>query len=256
MTAATSTTEPGLLIQRPADGVALVLINRPAARNALDIATQQQLDEALRGLAADENVRAIVITGAGDQSFSAGYDLKEMQHFDTEALMLAQLRREPWIWAIAQYPKPLIGAINGHAHGAGAIIAAALDIRVGCSRSDFRFTAINYGGANNTWQLPKVVGLAKAKEFIMTGRNIGPTEALQAGLLNHVVADDQLLAKAVEIAALIAAHSSEALYHVKALMHDNFGRGYEEAYRAENAVMMNELKPAPPAQSFEKFLKK
>ena len=242
-----------LLLETPAEGVTLVTLNRPQSRNALDLATQLELDDLLNQLANDETVRAIVITGAGDKAFSAGYDLREMKNFDANKLALVQLEREPCIWNIASYPKPLIGAINGFAHGAGAIIATALDIRVGCSRTDFKFTAINYGGANNTWHLPRVVGLAKAKEFIMTGRSIGADEALAAGLLNHVVADDEVVSKAIEIAALIATHDAGALYHVKALMHANFERGYEEAYRAENAVMMNELRPRPPSEIFQDF---
>ena len=242
-----------LLLETPVEGVALVTINRPQSRNALDLATQLELDDLLNQIAADDAVRAVVITGAGDKAFSAGYDLREMKNFDANKLALVQLEREPCIWNIASYPKPLIGAINGFAHGAGAIIATALDIRVGGRNTDFKFTAINYGGANNTWHLPHVVGLAKAKEFIMTGRSIGADEALASGLLNHVVADDAVLSKAIEIAALIATHDAGALYHVKALLHANIDRGFEEGYRAENAVMMNELRPRPPSEIFQDF---
>lgn len=245
-----------LLLERPADGVALIRLNRPEARNAINLAMQAALDEHLSELEADDAVRAIVLTGAGDKAFSAGYDVREMQDFDRERILLAQLRREPWIWHIANCSKPLLGAINGSAHGAGAIIAASLDIRVGGPRTDFRFTATSYGGANNTWQLPAVVGFAKAKEFLLTARRIGADEALQAGLLNHVVADDEVLGRTLAIASEIAAHPPLAVRLTKALIHDNLGRGYAEAYRAENAVMMNELAPQPPGQLFDKFLNK
>lgn len=158
------------------------------------------------------------------------------------------------VWYLASYPKPLIGAINGSAHGAGAIIATVLDIRVGGSRSDFRFTAAAYGGANNTWQLPKIVGMAKALEFVMTSRRIGAQEAAQAGLLNHLVPDDQVLEKALDIASQIAANPSAAVCWHKALIHANIGRSYEDAYLAENAVMNSELRPSRPDQIFQSFL--
>lgn len=245
-----------LLLERPAEGVALIRLNRPEARNAINLAMQAALDVLLTALEADDAVHAIVLTGVGDKAFSAGYDVREMQDFDRERILLAQLRREPWIWHIANFSKPLLGAINGAAHGAGAIIAAALDIRVGGPGTEFRFTAASYNGANNTWQLPRVVGLAKAKEFLLTARRIGADEALQAGLLNHVVADEVVLDKTLQIAKEIAANPPAGVRHTKALIHDNLGRSYAEAYRAENAVMMNELAPQPPGQLFDKFLNK
>lgn len=245
-----------LLMERPVEGVSLITFNRPQARNALHIAMQAELDDALRQHEQDPSVRAIVLTGAGDKAFCAGYDLHEMKAYGADDLVLTQLRREPWIWYTANYPKPLIGAINGAAHGAGAVIATALDIRIGCANTDFRYTAVAYGGANNTWQLPPIVGFAKAKEFLMTGRRIGPEEALQAGLLNHLVAPESLLDKAIEIGAQIAANPPEGVQWHKALIHAHLGRSYEEAYRAENAIMMNELRPRPPGEMFSKFLAK
>jgi len=244
-----------VLIDSPAEGVRLITLNRPRSRNALNLAMQAELNEALLQMEHDEAVRAIVITGA-DKSFCAGYDLHEMKEMSADALALAQLRREPWIWYTADHPKPLIGAINGAAHGAGAIIATALDIRVGSSATEFRYTAVAYGGANNTWHLPKVVGLAKAKEFLLTGRRIGAEEALHAGLLNHMVPEDEVVAKSVEIASQIAANPPEGVRWHKALIHGHIGRGYEESYRVENAVMMNELRPRPPAEIFTGFLSK
>jgi len=242
-----------LLLETPADGVAMVTLDRPQSRNALNLEMQGELDAVLRELATDDGVRAVVLTGAGDKAFSAGYDIHEMQTWSGDTLLLNQLRRESWLWNVATHPKPLIGAINGFAHGAGAIIATALDIRVGVGSAEFRFTAASYGGANNTWQLPQVVGWAKAKEFLMTARRINAQEALQAGLLNHVVSEAEVRGKAIEIASQIAAHPPEGVRWHKALLHSHLGRGYEERYRAENAVMNNELRPRPPAEVFAAF---
>lgn len=244
-----------LSVERPLVHVALVTLMRPESRNALTMDMQRALDAELQALAVDEEVRVVVLTGAGDKAFSAGYDIREMQAWNADQFQVAQLRRETWLWNVANYPKPLIGAINGAAHGAGAIIATALDIRVGGESTEFRFTAASYGGANNTWQLPLLVGLGKAKEFVMTARRIAAAEALQSGLLNHVVPDAQLRDKALELAAQIAAHPPEGVCWSKALMHSHVGRAYEARFRAENAVMNNELLPPPPAEIFGNFPK-
>lgn len=243
-----------LLLSSPAEGVSVVSFNRPEARNAINQAMQHEIAAVMSQLAADDSVRVVIITGEGDKAFSGGYDVREMGDWDDEQMLNANLRREPWIWQFANYPKPLIAAINGVAHGAGAIIAAAVDIRIGCSRTDIRFTATSYGGANNTWQLPLIVGWAKAKEFTLTARRIGADEAFQAGLLNHLVADDELLNKAIEIASEIAVHPPQAVRWTKQLIHEHVGRGYGDAYRAENMVMTTVLKPTRPEHIFKKFL--
>jgi enoyl-CoA hydratase/carnithine racemase len=247
-------TKVDFCINRPADGVALVTLDRPAARNAITTAMQRALDAALQAIHADEGVRAVVITGAGEQAFSAGYDVKELATFDEDAMHVNYLERQGLMGAVATFPKPLIGAINGAAHGGGAILATLCDIRIGGARTDFRFTAAAYNGVNNTWQLPPLVGLAKALEFTMTAKRIDATEALQCGLLNHVVADDRIVEFAIEMASLIASHPSPGVQWHKALMRQNVGRSILDAYAAENAVMNGPLRPGRPAQVFEAFL--
>src|SRR3546814_17193902 len=101
-------------------GVRLIAFNRPSTRNALTLQMQATLDEVLAAFEGDQDVGAIVLCGVGDKAFSAGYDIHEMQHFDEAALDAAQQRRETWIWRLATYAKPIIAAVNGVAHGAGA----------------------------------------------------------------------------------------------------------------------------------------
>lgn len=243
-----------LLLSLMAEGVTVVTLNRPQVRNAVNQEMQAEIESLLTGLEGDDSVRAIVFTGAGEAAFSAGYDIHEMQNLSGDELLNLNLRREPWLWQVANCPKPLIGAINGVAYGAGAIMATAFDLRIGCSRSAFRYTGAAFNGANNTWHLPPIVGWAKAKEFLLTARLIGAEEALEAGLLNHLVADEAVLTKAVEIATLIAANPPDGVRWTKKLMHENLGRRYEDAYRAENAVMTTELRPKRPDELFGKFL--
>lgn len=243
-----------ILLDAPVDGVRVVTLNRPAARNAMHTAMQHELDAVLRELQADESVRAVVLAAAGNEAFSAGYDIKELGGFDVDAMLENYEERRPLVWNVAAFPKPLIGAIRGSAHGAGAILAAVLDIRVGCAQTDFRFTAAAYNGVNNTWQLPKVIGLAKALEYTMTARRIYGEEALAAGLLNHLVEASKVLDKAVDIAEQIAKHPPAGVQWHKALMHANLNRTLAEGYAAENAVMTTVMRPGRPAEIFSGFL--
>lgn len=248
--------EPQLLISTPASGVRLICLNRPAQRNALTLAMQERLDEHLAAFAGDDTVGAIVLSGAGDKAFSAGYDIYEMQHFDEAALDAAQQRREHWLWRLATYAKPIVAAVNGAAHGVGAIIATAVDIRIGCPATNFRYTAGAYGYANNTWQLAPVVGLAKAKEYLLTAAPVSADEALRSGLLNQLVDAASLQRTAVDMAATIAANPSAGMQATKRLLHEAIGDSYEAAYRRENALMHGALKPGKPADMFKDFLGK
>jgi 2-(1,2-epoxy-1,2-dihydrophenyl)acetyl-CoA isomerase len=245
-----------LLVTRPADGVALVTLNRPEVHNALSLAMHGEIDAALTELEADEDVRAVVLTGAGAKAFSAGYDVREMEAYDEDQMVLDYVRREPWMWHIASCRKPLVGAINGYAYGGGAVIAIATDIRIGCPRTVFRVTASAYGGVNASWSLPPIVGFAKAKEWLLTGRAVPADEALAAGLLNHLVEGERVLPVAVEVASLIAANPARATQAVKAQIHHNLGLAYEDAHRAESWMMSHELRPGRVSTLFSAFLAK
>jgi 2-(1,2-epoxy-1,2-dihydrophenyl)acetyl-CoA isomerase len=243
-----------LQIESPATGIRLLRLNRPKARNALTTALQQALDDALSEAAADTDVRAVVITGSGELAFSAGYDLKELAGFDEERVLGNYLRRQSLLMAFARFPKPLIAAVNGLAHGGGAVLATLCDLRVGGPNSEFRFTAAAYNGVNNTWQLPVLIGAAKALEFVMTARTVPAREALGCGLLNSIAEDGNVIGAALDIAAQIAAHPPAGVQWHKALIRERSGRSLEQAFEAENAVMSGPLQPGRPAQTFDAFL--
>jgi enoyl-CoA hydratase/carnithine racemase len=244
-----------LKLDEPAEHVRVITLNRPEARNAISTDMQRALDAMLNVLADDEAVRAVVLTGAGDKAFSAGYDIRELEGFDEAATLANYDERRPLVWNVATFPKPLIGAINGSAHGGGAIIAAALDIRVGSPQTDFRFTAAAYGGVNNTWHLPRIIGLARALEYTMTTRRIYGEEALLAGLLNHLVEPSAVLGKALKIATQIAAHPPRGVRWHKALMRASLDRSLEEAYAAENELMARAYRPGRPEDLFSGTLR-
>ena len=243
-----------LLVDRAATGVAVVTLNRPEVHNALDTRTQRLLDDELTALEADDDVRCLVVTGAGDAAFSAGYDIHELADLSPDGVTLALLQREEWMWRYASLRMPTIAAINGVAHGAGALLACALDLRIGCERSDFRFTAGAYNGANATWNLPLLVGLARAKELLYTSRRIDAVAAERIGLLNAVVPPASLLDRTVALAAEIAANPPQGITEAKRLLHAGPGRALRDRFEAENVVMRTTLQPKPMPELFARFL--
>ena len=157
-------------------------------------------------------------------------------------------------WHIAAATKPTIGALNGLAYGGGAVLASSFDIRVGCERTRFRFLAVQYGRVNSTWSLPQQVGWPMAKELLFTARVVQAEEALQMGLLNHLVPSGQLMDKAMELAGLIAANDSRMVQGVKRLLIRNIGEDWRSHYQNEMDAQAEELAPTPVLEGFKPFL--
>lgn len=247
-----------LLIEKPEDGVVLLTLNRPEVLNAIDMELARLLSIALVALADDDEARCIVITGSGDRAFCSGMDIHEMRHFDADDMVSAFIARDPVNWQVANHPKPVIAALNGVAFGAGALLAAACDLRVGCPATAFKVTATSYGGANATWTLPNIVGIPKAKEILFTGSPVQGEEALAIGLLNRFVANSETAAAAVAMATDIAKHPTGGVSAVKRLINENQGRSYADAFRAEFGWMGETVlrTAAPGADVFKGYLPK
>ncbi len=237
------------------DGVAIVTLNRPKVLNALSRALVDELDDAITELESDDDVSALVFTGAGDRAFSSGADIHEMakQAEETEDDSPDPKRAE-YIWHIATYKKPTIGAINGLAYGGGAVMASAFDIRVGCENTSFRFLAASYGRINSTWSLPMQVGWPMAKELLFTARVVESREAYKIGLLNHLVACDQIMDKALELGKLISANDGRMVEGIKELMIGNVDKPWEQMLKNEQDAMAGPLKPTPIKEGFKDFL--
>jgi enoyl-CoA hydratase/carnithine racemase len=236
------------------DGVAVITLNRPEKLNALSFGLARELDEALTGYEADEAVKAVVLTGAGDRAFSAGADIHEMADMSSEDLAQRQAFRSEATWHIATYPKPVIGAINGLAYGGAALLSSTLDLRIGCEKSAFRFLAASYGRVNSTWSLPLLVGLPKAKELLYTGRVVGAEEAERIGLLNQVVPASRLVESAVEMAQSIAKNDSRMVQGIKRLLHEGIGLGWRDRYASEEDARGSWLAAGHPREGFREFL--
>jgi enoyl-CoA hydratase/carnithine racemase len=165
-------------------------------------------------------------------------------------------KRREMTWHLATFTKPIVGAINGIAYGAGAQLTTMLDIRIGCENTEIQFLAAKYGRANSTWSLPLVVGMAKAKELLFTGRAIRAEEAERIGLLNQVVASSQLLDSAIAMAKQIGDNDPRMVQGIKKLLDDGVGTLWRERFDAEQNARKNKLKANSPREGFKAFLER
>ncbi|WP_257547797.1 enoyl-CoA hydratase [Sphingopyxis sp. DBS4] len=206
--------------------VATVTLNRPEAMNALSRALRAELAAAMRGLAADESVRAIVLTGAGTRAFTAGLDLKELGA-DTSNLGAANAEGadENPVRAIELCPQPVIGAINGVAITGGFEVALACDLLIASTHARFADTHARVGimpGWGLSQKLSRIVGLGRAKELSLTGNFLGAEAARDWGLVNRVVAPDELLPAAQALARDIASIDPAMVRGYKKLIDDGY----------------------------------
>jgi enoyl-CoA hydratase len=194
-----------LLLERRAR-VAIITINRPDKRNALNIKTREEGAAVMEELRADDSVGVVVITGAGDKAFIAGADIAEFAG-RTALTQRAVMVSRSLFNAIDTFPKPIIAMVNGYCLGGGCEVALACDIRIASENASFGQPEINLGiipGGGGTQRLTRLVGEGKAMEMILTGEIIDARTAFAIGLVNHVVPLDQLEAKTMEIANRIA----------------------------------------------------
>jgi len=239
------------------DGVGIVTLNRPDKLNAMNRQLSSELHDAIKGLDADDAIGCIVITGAGTRAFSAGGDIHEQREDDrrhTQEELDAVRPPRRGSFEIAASTKPTIGMINGLAYGGAAVLASSLDMRVGCEDTRFRFLAAAYGRINSTWTLPNQVGWPIAKELLFTARVVEADEAYRIGLLNHLVPRDQLRAKTMELARLIAANNRSAVIGVKELLLKQKGQNLEQQWTEERDYTTHVVKGARAEEAFPEFI--
>ncbi|MEK3889269.1 enoyl-CoA hydratase/isomerase family protein [Bacillus sp. FSL K6-3431] len=203
------------------DLIGTIQIYRPEKRNAMDSDSWAELDLAIKQLNNDDQVRVIVITGH-EKTFVAGADIQWIH--DRKPLDIYGLAVQDVLLNVYRSYKPVIGAINGYALGGGCELALSCDIRVGSETAMMGQPEINLGilpAGGGTQQLTKIIGLAKAKELILTGDMIDAHEAHRLGLLNHVVSAEKLMEKAYEIANKIAEKSPIAVKMAKIALNES-----------------------------------
>jgi len=208
----------GVSVARRDDAVAVVTIDRPDVLNALDRETLTSLRDALRELVVDQDVHAVVLTGAGDRAFAAGADIREMTPMSVlEAHGWGMLGHECGR-LLESMPKGTIAAVNGLAVGGGCELALACDIRYASDSATFGQPEIKIGvipGWGGTQRLARAVGGGLAKDLILTGRTIDAAEALRIGLVSAVYPPEELLDRALATAAALAEKSPVALSAAK-----------------------------------------
>lgn len=197
------------------DGVAIIQIDRPEARNALNLELRQQLAATFQSLDQDPTVRAIVITG-GDKVFAAGADIKD---FTTATTAQMYLRHTEQYWqSIVDCRKPIIAAVNGYALGGGCELAMHADIIIAGQSAKFGQPEVKLGlmpGAGGTQRLLRAIGKFKTMLLVLSGQFITAAEASQMGFVSEVVEDDQTIRHAIEIAQTIAGFSPIAVQQIK-----------------------------------------
>ncbi len=221
------------VLQHSHDGVLALTLNRPDALNAFNVEMKDALLKALRDAARDKSVRALVLTGAG-RAFSAGQDLKESGATDLGAELRA--RYNQIILAMRRLEKPIIGAINGVAAGAGLSVALACDIRIAAETASFIEIFGRVGlvpDSGSSWFLPRLVGPARAAEMILTTDSVDAQTAERIGLVNRVVPVDDLAAETAALAAKLAQAAPIALALAKRALNRAFESGLEEALEYE-----------------------
>jgi enoyl-CoA hydratase len=211
------------------EGIASLTINRPQQLNALNKETIEELNSALSEIEKEAAVYVVIITGAGEKAFVAGADIKEFAQFSTEqGKQLSAKGHELLFDKVANFSKPVIAAINGFALGGGLELAMACHIRIASENARMGLPEVGLGvipGYGGTQRLPQLIGKSKAMEMILTGEMIDAKIALHYGLVNHVVAAAELIAKANEIAKKIMKNSPMALSSAIKAVNANYQDG-------------------------------
>lgn len=198
-----------------ADGIATLELNRPEVRNAINKEVCDRVTAALETWAAQDEVRVVVVSGAGGKAFAAGADIAELKERTHAQAFLGWTQK--MLQVVEDFPRPTIAAIDGYALGGGLELALACDLRVASKSAKIGMPEVTLGiypSAGGTWRLPRLVGLGRAKELIYTGRIVDAVEAAQWGLFESLVENDAK-AEALRIAKLIAANAPLAVQVAK-----------------------------------------
>lgn len=211
------TDDPILLTENKEQALILTL-NRPKVMNCINFDLLKAVGHVLEPLQTQKDVRCVIITGAGEKAFCAGADLKERATLTQEEVAKFIFTIRNLLTSIQKLPMPVISAINGVALGGGTEIALASDIRIASDNATMGLTETRLAiipGGGGTQRLPRIIGVAKAKELIFTGRRVGAQEALEIGLVNSVTPPETLMDKALEVADMIAQTGPIALEMAK-----------------------------------------
>lgn len=210
--------EQPLVLEERSGKTSILRLNRPEVMNSLNFGLLRALAEKVEALQWDQDVRVIIITGAGEKSFCAGADLKERATLPEEQVRKFIFTLRELFTFIEYMNKPVIGAVNGIALGGGTELALACDVRIASENAIMGLTETRLAiipGGGGTQRLPRLVGRARAKELIFTGRRVEANEALSIGLVNKVVPAARLIEECLEMAGMICEAGPIAITQAK-----------------------------------------
>jgi enoyl-CoA hydratase len=224
------------VIYEKSDGVATITLNRPDALNAFSKEVVEEILHAIEDVRADETIRVVVLTGAGEKAFSAGADIKAMAGMTALKARELSLMGEKLCTSLENLEKPVVAAINGYALGGGLEVAMSCDLRIASENAKMGQTEINIGlipGWGGTQRLTRLVGMTKAKEMVYTGKILDAKTAEQIGLLNMVVPADKFKETVRQFAQDLASKAPVAVRVAKVLINRGSDVGLESALALE-----------------------
>ena len=239
------------------DGIAVMKISAPKSLNALNSTILKEIDSFVSSL--DAATRVLIITGDGEKSFVAGADISEMAHLNEHqgqefGRWGAQVFRK-----IETLPIPVIAAVNGFALGGGCELAMACDIRIASVKAKFGQPEVGLGiipGFSGTYRLPKLIGQGYAKEMIYTGKVIRADEALRIGLVNAIYEPEELMDKAMEMAAMMLKNAPIAIRLGKQSINEGYDLDADDAIALENKLFGQCFATKDQKEGMDAFLNK
>ena len=241
------------------DHVATVTLNRPDVHNAQNDTLRRELHQIFTALTIDDDVKVIVVTGAGDRAFSAGADIREFVEPASPVQLRERRKRIEYRAMMDRCSQPIIAAINGFALGGGLELALACDIRIAAENATLGLTEINLAiipGGGGTQRLPRLIGKGKALEMILTGARIPAAEALRLGIVERVVPAGDALTAATELARTIAEKAPIALRYAKEAVVKGLGMSLEDGLRLEGDLSTLLRTTEDRAEGAKAFLEK
>lgn len=251
------TTTDAVVLTDIEDGVATITINRPKALNALDAEVLEALEAAVTHLAGQ--ARAIIVTGAGPKAFVAGADIAAMVGLGTDEARSFSRRGQIAFQALADFPGPVVAAINGFALGGGLELALACDILVASEKAKLGLPETTLGvvpGFGGTQRLPRRVGTGQAKRLAMSGQAVGADEALRIGLVDVVVDPDDVLAEARALVGAVLQNGPLAVAQVKRLIDEGSQTSLAEGIEMEADAFGTVFGTADQEEGMRAFLEK
>lgn len=249
---------PSHILVNKQQAIGVITLNRPEVLNAWHSEMRQQLIDALVSLTADEQVRAIILTGAGDRAFSAGQDLNETRSFDAERAKSWVAEWEKLYDTLRSSPKPIIAALNGVAAGSAFQVALLCDFRVAHPGVRMGQPEIDSGIASTTgpWIMREHLGLARTIDLTLSGRLMNAEESHSLGLINRLVDAEQVLPEALALGEMLAAKPPVAMRLDRQRFKEVTEPGFRDCLEAGTRIQAEAYASGEPARMMEAFLKR